>query len=610
MLFDKPYFSAISIGNDLNVFDNEVDLTFSKCEIIPLNQNLVTIIGGRGEGKSMLVEYLASSFVNNTQSKNGVFNKNGEVKLTYNKTNSNVDEIISFDITGEEHPLEFIYINQGMLKNYVGEDEEKDNLAESIKKLARLNKVSFDDHLDYEIITKIDRYSELKAVLEQKNDKGDSINSIGFLNEKKDRIQRFIDNITTEDNRNKLKEYVKDLESLNNSNDKLSKIKELEDYLLNTTKEVNLKIHSLNLSEDVPLIDNSLFTRQQNEIAIIKSKLDIELTDLAQSVQDVRVRFGSYKGDLSTLLEDVKDYQNELNNINLRILETERLSTELDNLNIEIFRANVEISLLDKMEEDYNKQVSDLSRSWNEFKDVNLRVHLNDNQKSLMESMLADLDAEVVIDFNTDTFYEKISECIDGSKWRIKNNNDAKFESFGVSDFSTFFDFLRNNFEAMCDRDGIHQNTLKDICFKEFHRRDYIKIYPVLKYKNKDLNKVSAGQKGTVYLKMKLATSAFSKPIIFDQPEDDLDNGFIVEDLIELFKELKKYRQVIIVTHNANLVVNADAEQVIVANNDHGKLSYISGSLENSAINSEICKILEGGEIAFSSRRSKYQTVK
>ena len=137
----------------------------------------------------------------------------------------------------------------------------------------------------------------------------------------------------------------------------------------------------------------------------------------------------------------------------MRILETERLSTELDNLNIEIFRANVEISLLDKMEEDYNKQVSDLSRSWNEFKDVNLRVHLNNNQKNLMESMLVDLDAEVVIDFNLDAFYEKISECIDGSKWRIKNNNEAKFENFGVSDFSTFFNFCSTYIKwFLCDK--------------------------------------------------------------------------------------------------------------------------------------------------------------
>jgi predicted ATPase len=106
-----------------------------------------------------------------------------------------------------------------------------------------------------------------------------------------------------------------------------------------------------------------------------------------------------------------------------------------------------------------------------------------------------------------------------------------------------------------------------------------------------------------------LATEAFSKPIIFDQPEDDLDNEFIISNLISLFKELKLYRQVIIVTHNANLVVNADAEQVIVASNNDGNLSYVSGSLENSSINSKICKILEGGKRAFEKRRNKYQDI-
>ncbi len=82
-----------------------------------------------------------------------------------------------------------------------------------------------------------------------------------------------------------------------------------------------------------------------------------------------------------------------------------------------------------------------------------------------------------------------------------------------------------------------------------------------------------------------------------------------MQNLISLFKELKQYRQVIIVTHNANLVVNADAEQIIVAANLDGKLSYLSGSLENSNINYKICKILEGGEIAFEKRRRKYQEI-
>lgn len=611
LLFDKPYFSAISIENDLNVFEGETDLNFSKCETIPLNQNLVTIIGGRGEGKSMLVEYLASSFVDNEQSKNGVFNKNGEVKLSYNKTNSDLEEIISFDIIEKKHPLEFIYISQGMLKKYAGESEEKNKLAESMKKLARLSEVSFDDHLDHEIITKTNKYSELKSILEYENEEGISTNSISFLSERKDRVQSFIDNITTEENKKKLKDYASDLESLNKSNNKLSNINELERYLLSAVNDINLKISSLNLSEDIPLIDNSSFDAQQTKIALIKSTVNEDIATARQSVQDVRSRFESYKGDLSTLLEDVKDYQSELDSINSKILEMQSFSTELGNIEVDIFGAGSDISsLLDRMEADYNKQVSDLAKSWSDFKDISLRTDFNDTQKNLMRSMLEDIDAEIVIDFNPDAFYEKVSDCIDGSKWRIKNNNEAKAENFGISDFSSFFNFLRNDFKGMYDRDGIHQDILKDICFKDFHRRDYIKIYPVLKYKNKDLDKVSAGQKGTVYLKMKLATSAFSKPIIFDQPEDDLDNGFIVKDLIELFKELKKYRQVIIVTHNANLVVNADAEQVIVATNDHGKLSYISGSLEDSTINSEICKILEGGDTAFNNRRSKYQNVK
>jgi DNA repair ATPase RecN len=71
-------------------------------------------------------------------------------------------------------------------------------------------------------------------------------------------------------------------------------------------------------------------------------------------------------------------------------------------------------------------------------------------------------------------------------------------------------------------------------------------------------------------------------------------------------KKIKKYRQVIIVTHNANLVVNADAEQVIVAKNNDEILQYESGSIENISIREQICNILEGGKDAFNKREQKY----
>ena len=76
-----------------------------------------------------------------------------------------------------------------------------------------------------------------------------------------------------------------------------------------------------------------------------------------------------------------------------------------------------------------------------------------------------------------------------------------------------------------------------------------------------------------------------------------------------MFTDIKKFRQVIIVSHNANLVVNADSEQIIIANNELGNLTYKTGSLENEEINTNICRILEGGEFAFEKRKKKYRNI-
>jgi ABC-type cobalamin/Fe3+-siderophores transport system ATPase subunit len=129
----------------------------------------------------------------------------------------------------------------------------------------------------------------------------------------------------------------------------------------------------------------------------------------------------------------------------------------------------------------------------------------------------------------------------------------------------------------------------------------------VVTSQNKSITKLSHGQQGTVYLRLKLAANLFSKTIIYDQPEDDLDNDFIMSELVLIFRKIKKYRQVIIVSHNANLVVNADSEQVIIAQNEDGVLKYASGSLENASINEQVCKILEGGKSAFQEREKKYR---
>ncbi len=101
---------------------------------------------------------------------------------------------------------------------------------------------------------------------------------------------------------------------------------------------------------------------------------------------------------------------------------------------------------------------------------------------------------------------------------------------------------------------------------------------------------------------------ADDRPLIIDQPEENLDPKSIFDELVPLFLEAKSKRQVIMITHNANLVVNTDADQVIVARSEPhppGQLppiGYVSGGLESEKIREAVCDILEGGEQAFQER--------
>jgi energy-coupling factor transporter ATP-binding protein EcfA2 len=97
-------------------------------------------------------------------------------------------------------------------------------------------------------------------------------------------------------------------------------------------------------------------------------------------------------------------------------------------------------------------------------------------------------------------------------------------------------------------------------------------------------------------------------PLIIDQPEENLDPQSIFEELVALFTAAKARRQVIMVTHNANLVINTDADQIIVAtvgphtSDSLPPITYLSGGLERADIRKAVCNILEGGEPAFRER--------
>ncbi|MEZ8288176.1 TrlF family AAA-like ATPase [Vibrio sp. 10N.237.312.B06] len=115
------------------------------------------------------------------------------------------------------------------------------------------------------------------------------------------------------------------------------------------------------------------------------------------------------------------------------------------------------------------------------------------------------------------------------------------------------------------------------------------------------INKGSAGQKAAAILAFLLSHG--DEPIIVDQPEDDLDNALVYSLIVNQIQSNKKRRQIIIVTHNPNIVVNGDAELVNVMEFRGGQVQIkTSGSLIEQNIRDEVCEIMEGGREAFNKR--------
>lgn len=115
------------------------------------------------------------------------------------------------------------------------------------------------------------------------------------------------------------------------------------------------------------------------------------------------------------------------------------------------------------------------------------------------------------------------------------------------------------------------------------------------------INKGSAGQKAAAILAFLLSHG--DEPIIIDQPEDDLDNALVYSLIVNQIQSNKKRRQIIIVTHNPNIVVNGDAELVNVMEFRNGQVQIKeSGSLIEQSIRDEVCEIMEGGREAFKKR--------
>jgi ABC-type lipoprotein export system ATPase subunit len=193
---------------------------------------------------------------------------------------------------------------------------------------------------------------------------------------------------------------------------------------------------------------------------------------------------------------------------------------------------------------------------------------------------------------------------IDGTSF---SSADSVLDFVDEMDSALHFDLRSETRPAVDPEKSVRTGHSLDEVYDLIFGLSYLEPHYMLRYSGVPIDRLSPGEKGTLLLMFYLLVDPSDRPLLLDQPDENLDNQTIKELLVPALKEAKERRQVIVVTHNPNVAVVADADQVIVADFDGSRFLYSAGSIENSHINAKIVDVLEGTWPAFENREGKYQ---
>lgn len=249
----------------------------------------------------------------------------------------------------------------------------------------------------------------------------------------------------------------------------------------------------------------------------------------------------------------------------------------------------------DQLEDELHQALADLNELWREeFKIIQSELEkVNQNHEALQ------IESEFKED--KDAYLEAMIGFFKGSKIRR-----TTFESL-VQEYPDF-GAMRRSLPEVLTKLGTTAQT-----FKEFFAQHYMEMLAwqvpnlfKIKYRGKELRHHSLGQRASALILFVLSQRE-NDVIIIDQPEDDLDNQTIYEDVIKLIRSLKPSTQFIFATHNANFPVLGDAEQIISCAYSDEKISLSSGSIDCPTQQQEVVDIMEGGQEAFNQRKRIYE---
>ncbi|GAA8618432.1 AAA family ATPase [Helicobacter pylori] len=585
-------------------FDGEVKITNEKGDTpfcyagfdqkLYFSPNFTCVIGGRGSGKSTLLQLIASKLYDKSLMK-GLKHETIQKCIEIQPDTDIVDSVeylaqneVEEFATNVSKFTEAIF-NRIDSKSSGNLKELENQIIENIKK--------FDEQITY--------WQEKTKLEEQ------------LKNREKERkkSQNIIDTFTDEDyldKREKLQENHKALIDLKQSKEVVLTFVEKLKRVVNFESKENMeeknsydKVYNQlkqNICKELEEIDkNGCFDSDDKNI----EKLEVKQQTLCQEIGEFLKEKGVIDeniGDLERANCQLADIEKEITDLKRKI---EEITNKIENFSYEDMDKNIE-EFKDQINEKLSKINSafeEISKNHKEVKPITIEYRLNED---IFEEVFEDFDKLVDKGFNTQRHQSKIKEYL--KEIELKNVTGMqhaefieKLDSRIENKKAAFYETMKDIF----DRE-IHFQIYRLLILKHLRNVEKYKIFEV-RYDKRVLNKTSFGQKCTAVLVVLLSLG--NNPIIIDEPEAHLDSTLIANYLVTLIKKQKQKRQIIFATHNANFVLNADAELIIQLKNENNKIVAQSFMIESDAYRDDLLK-LEGGEEAFKNRERKYGITK
>ncbi len=554
------------------------------------------VIGGRGSGKSTLLQLIASAI------KNKSFVKGLELETKkYIEIQPDIDIVDSVEYLAQNEVEEFATNVSKFTEAIFNRMDSK-----SSGKLKELEK---------QITKGIEKFDEQIACWQEKTKLEKQLKESEKIRKK---YQNIINTFTDKNYLDKKRQIAKTREALidlkQSKEGFLTFIKELKRVVNFESKENMEEKNSYDkvynqLEQDICKkieeidadIKNGCFKSDEEKI----EKLESEHQTLLQEIGE----FLKEKGVSDESIGDIRNANYHLANIKMDIADLKRERKEnankIEGFSYEDMDKNIK-EFKNQINEELNKINSvfeEISKNHKEVKPITIEYRLNED---VFEGVFEDFDKLVDKGFNIQRHQSKIKEYLKGIE--LKDIIDVQ-----CTEFIEKLDSLIENkkaafYETMMDvfNREIHFQIYRLLILKHLRNVEKYKIFEV-RYDKRALNETSFGQRCTAVLVVLLSLG--NNPIIIDEPEAHLDSALIAKYLVTLIKERKQERQIIFATHNANFVLNADAELIIQLKNENNKIIAQSFTIESDGYRDDLLK-LEGGEEAFKNRERKYGITK